>query len=94
MSHAPRGEINRRLKSGIWQKNRDRIPESNIFVGSGVNDLVLYVAMIASLFTMGIWWHVIQAYPGFLEALGYLYGILMASFCLDALKAYMESDLE
>lgn len=64
------------------------------FCGSDVNDLLPYVPMIASLFTMGIWWHVIQTYPGFLEALGYLYGILMASFCLDALKAYMESDLE
>lgn len=72
----------------------DQIPDSNIFVGSGVNDLLRYVPMIASLFTIGIWWHVIQTYPGFIEALGYLYGILVASFCLDALKAYMESDLE
>jgi hypothetical protein len=67
---------------------------SLFLVGRDVSDLLLYVPMIASLFTMGIWWHVIQTYPGFLEALGYLYGILMASFCLDALKAYMESDLE
>lgn len=73
-----------------WQ-NRGWI---TILVGRDVTDLLLYVPMIASLFTMGIWWHVIQTYPGFLEALGYLYGILMASFCLDALKAYMESDLE
>jgi hypothetical protein len=50
--------------------------------------------MIASVFTMGIWWHVIHSYPGFLECLGYLYGMLVASFSLDVLKAYLESDIE
>lgn len=90
---APRDKINRHLEPGIWQENRSN-PGFQHFVGSGVNDLLLYVPMIASLFTIGILWHVIQTYPGFLEALGYLYGILVASFCLDALKAYMESDLE
>jgi hypothetical protein len=75
-------------------KNRIRLDYRHLFVASDVNDLLLYVPMIASLFNIGIWWHVIQTYPGFLEALGYLYGILVASFCLDALKAYMESDLE
>lgn len=50
--------------------------------------------MLESLFTLGIWWHVVQTYPGLLESLGYLYGILAASFTFEALEAYIQSDLE
>ena len=48
--------------------------------------------MISSLFTIGIWWHAIQSYPGLLEALGYVYGLLAASFTLEALESYLRSD--
>jgi hypothetical protein len=50
--------------------------------------------MISSILALGILWHVIQTIPGLLESVGYIYGILMASFSLDALYAYIESDLE
>jgi hypothetical protein len=50
--------------------------------------------MISELLTLGIWWHAIQSYPGLLEAIGYVYGILAASFMLEALEAYMQSDIE
>ena len=50
--------------------------------------------MIASLFALGVFWHAVQNVPGLLESVGYVYGILLASFSLDALHAYMESDLE
>ena len=57
-------------------------------------DLLLYRVMISSLLTIGIWWHAIQNYPGLLEAIGYVYGILAASFTLDGLDAYLRSDLD
>ena len=50
--------------------------------------------MISSLFVIGIFWHVVQTIPGLIESIGYLYGIVLASFTLDSLYAYMESDLE
>jgi hypothetical protein len=50
--------------------------------------------MISSLFAVGILWHVVQTIPGLLESVGYVYGILLASFSLDALYSYMESDLD
>ena len=50
--------------------------------------------MISDLLTIGIWWHVIQTYPGLLEAVGYLYGLLAASFTIEALQAYMESNID
>jgi hypothetical protein len=48
--------------------------------------------MISSLFLIGILWHVVQTVPGLLESIGYLYGIVLASFSLDALCA--KGDLE
>lgn len=50
--------------------------------------------MISSLFALGIFWHVVQTIPGLIESFGYMYGIFFASFTLDSLYAYMESDLE
>jgi len=50
--------------------------------------------MISSLFILGILWHIIQIVPGLLESIGYVYGMLLASFVLDVLSSYMESDLE
>jgi hypothetical protein len=50
--------------------------------------------MISDLLTLGIWWHTVQTYPGLLEAIGYVYGILAASFTLEALEAYMQGDIE
>jgi hypothetical protein len=40
--------------------------------------------LISSLITLGILWHVVQSLPGFLESAGYVFGILLASFSLDA----------
>ena len=64
------------------------------FAGEFFVDLLLWRAMISALLTIGIWWHVIQGYPGLLEAVGYLYGLLAASFAIEALEAYMESNIE
>ena len=50
--------------------------------------------MISSLFILGMLWHIIQIVPGLLESIGYVYGMLLASFMLDALYSYMESDLD
>ena len=50
--------------------------------------------MIADFLTLGIWWHAIQAYPGLFEAVGYFYGILVAYFSINALDAYISSDIE
>lgn len=50
--------------------------------------------MISSLFAIGVFWHVVQNIPGLLESVGYVYGILFASFSVDALYRYMEGDLE
>jgi hypothetical protein len=47
--------------------------------------------MIASLLMLGIFWHVVQTLPGVLESVGYLYGILLASFTIDL---YFQRDLD
>jgi hypothetical protein len=47
--------------------------------------------MIASLLMIGIFWHVIQTLPGVLETIGYLYGIMLASFTIDF---YFQDDLD
>jgi len=50
--------------------------------------------MIADLLTIAMWWHAVQTYPGLFEAVGYVYGILAACFTLEAVEAYMESNIE
>jgi len=47
--------------------------------------------MISSLLTIGILWHAIQTFPGFLETVGYLFGMLGALFTLES---YWWSDIE
>ena len=64
------------------------------FVGKFPIDLLIWRAMIVDLLTIGIWWHAIQTYPGLLEAVGYVFGILAACFTIEALEAYMESNIE
>jgi hypothetical protein len=44
--------------------------------------------LISSLITLGILWHVVQIVPGFLESIGYVFGILVASFMIDACFRY------
>ena len=78
----------------LRQKNVKKKFQSRLFVGTRRNNLLTCGAMIADLLTLGIWWHAIQTYPGLLEAVGYFYGILVACFSVDALDAYMSSDLE
>jgi hypothetical protein len=39
--------------------------------------------LISSLVTLSIFWHVVQALPGLLESVGYLFGILLAFFVFD-----------
>ena len=62
-----------------------------IFDGAISIDLLIYVAMISSLLTIGILWHAIQTFPGFLETVGYLFGMLGALFTLES---YWWSDIE
>jgi len=50
--------------------------------------------MISSLFAIGIFWYAVQNIPGLLETVGYVYGILVASFSFEAIYSYIESDLE
>ena len=59
--------------------------------GAKFVDLLIYVPMISDLLTIGILWHAIQSFPGFLETVGYLFGMLAASFTLEA---YWQSDME
>lgn len=47
--------------------------------------------MISGLLTLGILWHAIQTFPGFLETVGYLFGMLAAYFTLES---YWQSDVE
>lgn len=47
--------------------------------------------MISSLMILGIFWYVIQTLPGLLESVGYLYGLVLASFTVDF---YMQRDLD
>jgi hypothetical protein len=61
------------------------------FDGAKFVDLLIYVPMISDLLTIGILWHAIQSFPGFLETVGYLFGMLAASFTLEA---YWQSDME
>ena len=39
--------------------------------------------LISSLVTLSILWYAVQTLPGFLESVGYLFGILFASFTFD-----------
>jgi hypothetical protein len=59
--------------------------------GAKFVDLLIYGPMISDLLTIGILWHAIQSFPGFLETVGYLFGMLAASFTLEA---YWQSDVE
>ena len=47
--------------------------------------------MIASLMMLGIFWHTIQTLPGLLETVGYLYGMLLASFTVEL---FLQRDLD
>jgi len=47
--------------------------------------------MISGLLSIGILWYTIQTFPGFLETVGYLFGMLAALFMLEA---YWQSDVE
>jgi hypothetical protein len=47
--------------------------------------------MISGLLTIGILWHAIQTFPGFLETVGYMFGLLAACFTLDV---FWQSDME
>jgi len=38
--------------------------------------------IIAALLTLGLFWNFVNTLPGLLESLGYLFGILLASFTL------------
>jgi hypothetical protein len=40
--------------------------------------------LISELVNLSIFWYVVQILPGLLESVGYLFGILLASFMLDA----------
>jgi hypothetical protein len=40
--------------------------------------------LISGLVMLGILWHAVRTLPGFLESVGYMFGILLASFMLDA----------
>jgi hypothetical protein len=39
--------------------------------------------LISGLVMLGILWHAVRTLPGFLESVGYVFGILLASFMLD-----------
>jgi hypothetical protein len=40
--------------------------------------------LISSLVTLSLLWHLVQTLPGLLESLGYVAGLLLASFLMDA----------
>jgi hypothetical protein len=61
------------------------------FAGEFRSGLIACEVMISDLLTLGIWWHVIQTYPGLLDALGYFYGIVAASFTLEAMETYLQT---
>jgi hypothetical protein len=75
-------------------KNAYFRPARRFSVGYVIDDLLRYAVMISTLFSLGIWWHVVQTVPGLLESVGYVYGILIASCSLEALYTYLESDLD
>ena len=53
--------------------------------GDHLLDLLLCAPMLISgLVMLGILWHAVRTLPGFLESVGYVFGILLASFMLDA----------
>jgi hypothetical protein len=55
------------------------------FSGDHFLDLLSCAPMLlSSLVTLGILWDMVQIVPGFLESIGYVFGILLASFMLDA----------
>lgn len=57
----------------------------DFFCGDHFLDLLSCAPMLlSSLITLGILWHVVQIVPGFLESVAYVFGILLASFTLDA----------
>jgi hypothetical protein len=40
--------------------------------------------LISSLIMLGVLWHAVRILPGFLESVGYVFGIFLGSFMLDA----------
>jgi hypothetical protein len=67
----------------------DSSRKRRFFCGDHLLDLLSCTPMlISSLITLGILWHVVQIVPGFLESIGYVFGILVASFMLDACFRY------
>jgi hypothetical protein len=64
---------------------RDSVQKSvQLFSGDHSIDLLFYAPMlISSLVTLSILWYAVQTLPGFLESVGYLFGILFASFTFD-----------
>lgn len=61
------------------------------FVGHPQDHLLIYVPMISGLLILGVLWHAIQTFPGFLETVGYLFGMLAAAFTLES---FWQSDTE
>ena len=67
-------------------------PLSVLFDGARLFDLLSCEPMIiAALLTLSIFWNFVNTLPGLLESLGYLFGILLASFTLGA---YFERNAE
>ena len=40
--------------------------------------------LISNLVAATVLWYFVQSFPGILDALGYLFGILLATFMVDA----------
>jgi hypothetical protein len=55
------------------------------FSGAHSTDLLFCAPMlISSLVTLSILWQTVHAFPGFLESIGYVFGILLAAFTFDS----------
>ena len=70
----------------IFAARHVAIAANNIvfFSGDRSNDLLSCAPMFfSSLITLGILWNLVQIVPGFLESVGYVFGLLLASFMLD-----------
>jgi hypothetical protein len=39
---------------------------------------------MSGLLVLGVFWHLVRSVPGLFESLGYLFGILMGCFTLEA----------
>jgi hypothetical protein len=39
---------------------------------------------VSGLIFLSLFWHLVRSVPGLFESLGYLFGILLGSFTLDA----------